>query len=158
MVLREEEMAWTEDFVVKLTQTGVTPLLWVIRRRLFWPENKGDRMPVRPLMFCGIARPEGFAADAGGGGLQDGRGDDISRSSCVYGAGCAELVERARVSGADGFVTTEKDAVKLTAAMRTRLETVGPVAVARMRVELVDEKAKMEEMILLVGRMERRRS
>jgi tetraacyldisaccharide 4'-kinase len=47
--------------------------------------------------------------------------------------------------------------VKLTAAMRKRLETVGPVAVARLRVELVDEKAKMEEMILLVGRMERRR-
>ena len=69
----------------------------------------------------------------------------------------AELVERARTSGADGFVTTEKDAVKLTAAMRERLEAVGLLAVARLRVELVDEKAKMEEMILLVGRMERRR-
>ena len=61
LVLREEELAWTEDFVVKLTHEGVTPLLWVIRRRLFWPTNEGQRMPARPLMFCGIARPEGFA-------------------------------------------------------------------------------------------------
>jgi tetraacyldisaccharide 4'-kinase len=158
IVLREEEMAWTEDFVVKLTQTGVTPLLWVIRRRLFWPENKGDRMPVRPLMFCGIARPEGFAAMLEAEGCRTVGAMTYRDHHAYTEQDVAELVERARVSGADGFVTTEKDAVKLTAAMRTRLETVGPVAVARMRVELVDEKAKMEEMILLVGRMERRRS
>ena len=43
LVLREDEMRWTEKFVLKLTHAGVTPLLWVIRRRLFWPENEGER-------------------------------------------------------------------------------------------------------------------
>ena len=158
LVLREEELTWTEDFVVKLTHTGVTPLLWVIRRRLFWPENEGDRMPERPLMFCGIARPDGFATMLEVEGCRT-VGAMTYRDHHAYNEqDVAELVERARASGADGFVTTEKDAVKLTAPMRERLETVGPVAVARLRVELVDEKAKMEEMILLVGRMERRRS
>ena len=54
-------------------------------------------------------------------------------------------------------MTTEKDAVKLTAAMRARLETVGPVVVARLELELVDEKAAMDEMIVRVRMMERRR-
>jgi len=31
-----------------------------------------------------------------------------------------------------GFVTTEKDAVKLTAAMRTRLEEVGPLMIVAL--------------------------
>jgi tetraacyldisaccharide 4'-kinase len=48
------------------------------------------------------------------------------------------LIQTARASGAEGFVTTEKDAVKLTPAMRKRLEEVGPVIVAELRVELVE--------------------
>lgn len=34
-------------------------------------------------------------------------------------------------------MTTEKDAVKLTAAMRARLETLGPVMVAALDAEFV---------------------
>jgi tetraacyldisaccharide 4'-kinase len=157
LVLREEELAWTEDFVVKLTREGVTPLLWVIRRRLFWPANEGARMPQRPLMFCGLARPEGFAAMLEAEGCRTVGAVTFRDHHAYTEQDVAELVERARMSGADGFVTTEKDAVKLSAGMWQRLEPVGPLAVARLRVELVDEKAKMEEMILLVGRMERRR-
>ncbi len=41
------------------------------------------------------------------------------------------LVKRAGESGADGFVTTEKDAVKLTGALRLRLEQAGPVVAMR---------------------------
>jgi tetraacyldisaccharide 4'-kinase len=54
----------------------------------------------------------------------------------------------ARESGADGFVTTEKDAVKLSAGMRERL---GVVVVAELRVELVEEEAAMERLRRVVG-------
>ena len=38
---------------------------------------------------------------------------------------------------ATGFVTTEKDAVKLTAAMRAKLEAFGPVMVAALDAEFI---------------------
>jgi tetraacyldisaccharide 4'-kinase len=47
------------------------------------------------------------------------------------------VVELARQLNATGFVTTEKDAVKLTAAMCEKLETLGPVVVAALDVEFV---------------------
>jgi len=54
-------------------------------------------------------------------------------------------------------VTTEKDAVKLTPAMRDRLETVGPIVVARLNVELLEEKDALVQLVTMVGGMDRRR-
>ena len=74
----------------------------------------------------------------------------IFRDHHAYSSSDVEgLVELAQMHGADGFVTTEKDAVKLTAEM---LERLGMVAVAELRVELRDSGAKMED---LVGMIER---
>jgi len=42
---------------------------------------------------------------------------------------------------ATGFVTTEKDAVKLSAELRALLEGVGPVMVVALEVEFVDAEA-----------------
>jgi tetraacyldisaccharide 4'-kinase len=57
------------------------------------------------------------------------------------------LIERARQSDADGFATTEKDAVKLTPAMLGRLETLGPVLTARLEVELFEQSAVIEALV-----------
>ena len=54
-------------------------------------------------------------------------------------------------------MTTEKDAVKLTPVMRDRLETVGPIVVARLNVELVEEQDAMIQLVSMVGAMDRRR-
>jgi tetraacyldisaccharide 4'-kinase len=67
------------------------------------------------------------------------------------------LLERARQVEANGFVTTEKDAVKLTPILRDRLETVGPVVVARLSVELLDEQESLSQLITMVGRLDRRK-
>ena len=69
----------------------------------------------------------------------------------------AKLLERARQSGANGFVTTEKDAVKITPELRGRLEDVGPLIVARLNVELVDEKDAMAQLVGMVGQLDRRK-
>ena len=47
------------------------------------------------------------------------------------------VVELAKELKATGFVTTEKDAVKLTAAMRARLEQLGSLMVAALDAEFV---------------------
>ena len=72
--------------------------------------------------------------------------DDINR-----------LLERARLVKANGFVTTEKDAVKLTPTLRDRLETLGPVVVARLSVELLEEQESLSQLIAMVDRLDRRK-
>ena len=54
------------------------------------------------------------------------------------------LADAAIHAGADGFVTTAKDAVKIPAEERKKLEQIGPVIVAGLRVTLVDEDAAMK--------------
>jgi tetraacyldisaccharide 4'-kinase len=66
------------------------------------------------------------------------------------------LLQLARRYGADGFVTTEKDAVKLTPEMRERMETIGPLVVARLGVELVEEQEALLQLIAMEGRLDRR--
>ena len=54
-------------------------------------------------------------------------------------------------------MTTEKDAVKLTPMLRDQLETVGPVVVARLSVELMDEQESLSQLVAMVGRLDRRK-
>ena len=49
-----------------------------------------------------------------------------------------ELLKLAAKVGATGFVTTEKDTVKISAGMLARLETVGPVVVVGLDVEFAE--------------------
>jgi tetraacyldisaccharide 4'-kinase len=68
------------------------------------------------------------------------------------------LIDRAGKIGANGFVTTEKDAVKITPEMRTRLKTVGPMIVASLKVSLVAEKEALGQLVALVGELDRRKN
>jgi tetraacyldisaccharide 4'-kinase len=56
------------------------------------------------------------------------------------------IVELARSLGATGLVTTEKDSVKLTHAMRERLATVGAIMVAELNVDFVYPERLMREL------------
>jgi tetraacyldisaccharide 4'-kinase len=51
------------------------------------------------------------------------------------------VIEVAKSLNGSGFVTTEKDAVKLTLAMRERLEQVGPLMVVALEAEFADAQA-----------------
>jgi tetraacyldisaccharide 4'-kinase len=51
------------------------------------------------------------------------------------------ILEVGRRLNATGFVTTEKDNVKLTAFMCGRLETLGPVMVVGLEAEFADANA-----------------
>ena len=70
----------------------------------------------------------------------------------------SRLAEAAKATGADGFITTEKDAVKLNASMRAKLEEVGPVVVAKLELELIDERASVDKLVARVQSMERRKT
>lgn len=157
IVLRTEEAASLRGFVAKLVAGREAPAIWEIRRRLSVGEAGEVALPSLPMAFCGIARPESFTKMLNDEGCMPVGRVDFPDHHKYDDHDVATLLERARHSGADGFVTTEKDAVKLTPLMIERLEAVGPVVVTRLSVELVDEAGAMRQLLSRVGRLDRRR-
>jgi tetraacyldisaccharide 4'-kinase len=160
IVLREEEMGATAVLVARLEREARAPLVWVIRRRLSFVYRedgyRGD-MPSRPMVFCGVARPDGFLTMLKAKAVTAAETVLFADHHVYDDADVERLTAAAKACGADGFVTTEKDAVKLTQAMRIQMETLGPVVEARLELELVDEKAAMDRLITRVRSIERRK-
>jgi tetraacyldisaccharide 4'-kinase len=157
VVLREEEAASLRSVVAGLSGDQKTPAIWVIRRSLSLGEAGEVALPTKPLAFCGIARPESFPTMLAAQGYEP-TDTMIFPDHHAYDEGdIRRLIERARRVEANGFVTTEKDAVKLTPILRDHLETVGPVVVARLSVELLDEQESLSQLVAMVGRLDRRK-
>jgi tetraacyldisaccharide 4'-kinase len=157
VVLREEEADSLRSFVAGLSEPQRAPAIWVIRRTLSLGEGGEVALPSKPFAFCGIARPEGFTKMLAAQGYEP-MDTMIFPDHHAYDEGdMLRLLERARQVEANGFVTTEKDAVKLTPILRDRLETIGPVVVARLSVELLHEQESLSQLITMVGRLDRRK-
>jgi len=140
IVVREDEAAALAPVIAARTQAET----WVVRRELVLPTDG----PKKLFAFCGIARPEGFF-----GILPEVVGVKVFPDHHAYGAAdFGALVEAAKAVGADGFVTTAKDAVKISPASMKRLEEIGPVVVAELRVSLVDEDAAWKRLEPIVRR------
>jgi len=140
--------------VVREDEADVAALIgsrdaWVIRRRLVFPETTA--LSSRPLAFCGLARPEGFLSMLGAEGIVPVACVKFRDHHPYSEQDVDRLVDMARASKADGFLTTEKDAVKLSAGMMERLRAVGPVVAPELRVELTDEQTRIEEMLRMLA-------
>jgi tetraacyldisaccharide 4'-kinase len=157
VVLREEEATSLRSVVAGLSALKRAPAIWVIRRSLSLGEAGEVALPTKPLAFCGIARPENFTKMLAAQGYEP-MDTVIFPDHHAYDEGdIHRLIERARQVEANGFVTTEKDAVKLTPILHDHLETVGPIVVARLRVELLDEQESLSQLVAMVGRLDRRK-
>jgi tetraacyldisaccharide 4'-kinase len=157
VVLREEEAASLRSVVAGLSGGKRAPAIWVIRRSLSLGEAGAIRLPTKPLAFCGIARPESFMKMLAAQGYEP-MDTMIFPDHHAYDDGdIHRLIERARQIEANGFVTTEKDAVKLTPILHDHLETVGLIVVARLGVELLDEQESLSQLVTMVGRLDRRK-
>jgi tetraacyldisaccharide 4'-kinase len=157
VILREEEADTLRSIVNGLNESKGRPSIWVIRRRLSLGEGGEVALPTMPFAFCGIARPENFTRMLAAQGYQAMQTVTFEDHHAYNEDDIAHLMQQARAVEANGFVTTEKDAVKLTPILRDRLETVGPIIVARLCVELLDEKQALEQLVTMVGRLDRRR-
>jgi tetraacyldisaccharide 4'-kinase len=157
VVLREEEATSLRSVVAGLSGQKRAPEIWVIRRSLSLGEAGEVALPTKPLAFCGIARPESFTKMLAAQGYEPMDTIIFPDHHAYDDSDIRRLIERARQIEANGFVTTEKDAVKLTPILHDHLETVGPVVVARLSVELLDEQESLSQLIAMVGRLDRRK-
>jgi tetraacyldisaccharide 4'-kinase len=157
VVVREEEADSLHEVIAGLAGPKGKPAIWVIRRTLSLGEGGEVALPTMPFAFCGIARPESFTKMLAARGYEPTE-VMIFPDHHAYGDNdISRLIEQAKMCAANGFVTTEKDAVKLTPILRDRLETIGPVVVARLNVELLDEKDALVQLVSSVGGLDRRR-
>jgi tetraacyldisaccharide 4'-kinase len=147
IAVREEERDAVQSVLGRIFAHTQMPRVWTIQRRFGFVDGQPSK---RPLAFCGIARPEGFRLS-----LADAQVEPVAvvtlRDHQVYDETVIQrLITEARSAGADGFVTTAKDAVKLTPRLRRMLEDVAPLAIADIRVEIIDAPQRVAELIGMV--------
>jgi tetraacyldisaccharide 4'-kinase len=152
--LREPVASLQRADVVVLTDEApadsfqlVRKLVWRIRRDL------GPRqVPARPLVFCGIARPQNFIQQLRVAGIEPTAHAFFRDHHAYTESDIRDLLDLRNKSGADGFVTTEKDEINLGA----HLFALQPLTVVPVRMELVDAANAVDTMLRVIN--DRRRS
>jgi tetraacyldisaccharide 4'-kinase len=120
-------------------------LLWRVRRGLRLPNS--DQNPIHhPVVFCGIARPQSFLAQLRTAGI-DPAAEAFFRDHHAYTEkDVKDLVDLRMRSEADGFVTTEKDAVNLG----EHLAALKPAAIATVKMEMSDAANAVDTMLRFI--------
>ena len=138
VVMREEE-----GFAAGLSGKAAT---WFVRRSLHLADHPPP--PARAIAFCGLARPEGFLSMLAAAHIEVAAASIFRDHHAYSDTNIDALLELAKAHDADGFITTEKDAVKLTPSMRTRL---GRLVVPELRMELRDSESSIANLLTLLA-------
>jgi tetraacyldisaccharide 4'-kinase len=113
-------------------------LVWRVRRGII-PAN----VPARPVVFCGIARPQSFVLQLRAANIEP-VAEAFYRDHHPYTEkDVHELLQLKQRSEAGGFVTTEKDAINLGGY----LSALEPLSVVPVRMELADAANAMNTML-----------
>ncbi len=132
--------AFEESFAVQ------KKMVWRVKRAII-----AQGIPMRPVVFCGIARPQNFLLQLRAANVEP-AAQAFYRDHHAYNEkDVRELLELKQRSEAGGFVTTEKDAVNLG----PYLSALAPMAVVPVRMELVDAANAVDTMLRKIE--ERRR-
>jgi tetraacyldisaccharide 4'-kinase len=151
--LREPLTSLRRADAVVLT-SGASAESFLLDQKLVWKVRRGivpNHIPSRPVVFCGIARPKNFVAQLRTAGIEP-IAEAFYRDHHAYTEqDIRDLLDLRRRSEADGFVTTEKDAVNLGGY----LAALEPLAVVPVRMELSDAANAVDTMLARIA--ERRR-
>jgi len=143
IVVREDEAHVLTPRLEALNATGT--LVWHIRRTLRFPQPLGIfSAGLRPMAFCGLARPTDFTASLAAAGCGVTGTLAFPDHHRYTDADIDHLLATARSLEATGFITTEKDAVKLTPALRTRIESRGQLMVVALDAAFTDPEAVVQ--------------
>ena len=143
--LREPLSSMQRADVVVLA-SGAAEDSFPLQEKSVWRVRRGiiaESIPQRPLVFCGIARPQNFVLQLRTASIEP-TAQAFYRDHHLYSQNdVRELIELRRRSEAGGFVTTEKDAVNLG----PYLSALTPLAVVPVRMELMDAANAVDTML-----------
>ncbi len=147
--LREPLTALSRADAVVLT-SGASPEAFPLDGKLVWRVRRGISprdVPSRPVVFCGIARPKNFLLQLRTAGIEP-AAEALYRDHHAYTEpDIRDLLKLRQKSEADGFVTTEKDAVNLGGL----LSALEPIAVVPVKMELTDEANAVYTMLRMIA-------
>jgi len=134
--------------------SGASQDLFPVEGKMVWRARRGivsKSAPERAVAFCGIARPQNFFVQLRTAGINPVAEAVYRDHHCYTPKDIAELVDLRQKSEADGFVTTEKDAVNLG----DHLSELAPVTVIPAQMRLEDPGDVVETILRVIK--ERRR-
>jgi tetraacyldisaccharide 4'-kinase len=147
--LREPLQALRRADAVALA-SGATADSFPLQGKTVWRVRRGivaQNIPDRPVVFCGIARPQNFLLQLRAAKV-DPAAEAFFRDHHAYiEKDIRDLLELAKRSDADGFVTTEKDAVNLGGY----LGALAPLAIVPVKMELADAANAVDTMLRVIG-------
>jgi tetraacyldisaccharide 4'-kinase len=125
-------------------------VVWRVRRGIVLPVAP-QNIPPRPIVFCGIARPQNFVLQLRTANVEP-VAEAFYRDHHEYTErDIRELLELKQRSTAGGFVTTEKDAVNLGGY----LASLEPLAVVPVKMELSDAANAVDTILHKVSERKR---
>ena len=116
--------------------------IWGIRRKLVLPEA-----PSAPVVFCGIARPEQFFAQVRAAGIVPAAEVEFRDHHAYDRNDIKRLLALRGKLGAEGFLTTEKDAVNLGLLQ----EEIKPLTVAALRLTIDNPDDVVDAILARIG-------
>lgn len=146
--LREPVSALARADAVVLT-SGATSDAFPLEGKLVWRAHRTVApcdLPAHPLAFCAIACPQHFFVQLRNAGV-DLAGEASFRDHHQYTEqDVRELIAAAARAEADGFITTEKDAVNLGGYF----SALKPLAVVPVKMELADAQGALGTILATV--------
>ena len=131
--------------------SGADPASFPLEGKLVWRVRRGivtDNLPSRPVVFCAIARPQNFLTQLRMAGVEP-AAQALYRDHHAYSESDIRDLLRIRTQAeADGFITTEKDAINLGGYL-TALE---PLSVVIVQMSLSDAANAMDTMLGMVAK------
>jgi tetraacyldisaccharide 4'-kinase len=126
--------------------SGASAESFPVKGKLVWRARRGivpQNVPPRPVVFCGIARPQNFVLQLRAANIEP-AAEAFYRDHHAYSEkDVRELLALKQRSEAGGFVTTEKDAVNLGAY----LSALEPLSVVPVKMELSDAANAVDTML-----------
>jgi tetraacyldisaccharide 4'-kinase len=115
--------------------------VWRVRRGIV-----AQNISARPVVFCGIARPQNFLLQLRAANVDPAAQAFFRDHHAYVEKDIRDLLELAKRSDADGFVTTEKDAVNLGGY----LGALAPLAIVPVKMELADAANAVDTMLRVI--------
>jgi tetraacyldisaccharide 4'-kinase len=117
-----------------------------LEEKMVWRVRRGivpNDVPPRPVVFCGIARPQNFVLQLRAANIEPVAEAFYRDHHAFEEKDIRELLALKQQSEAGGFVTTEKDAVNLGGY----LSALQPLAVVPVKMELSDAANAVDTML-----------